>query len=484
VTHETDLGTGEPESLPVSDPSDVPDVSDIPVAMAGDRASEPVVRQPRHFACFDGLRAIAAVSVLLLHTAWESGFTSRSSLGAYTSRLEIGVSVFFLISGFLLYRPFAVSHLTGRTPPNRRRFWERRLLRIVPAYWLALTVLTYMVHVVSVGAGWKGFFAHYFFLQIYFPTQVFDGITQAWSLCTEMSFYLVLPFYAAAIAYRRRSPKNQLFRELIGLVVLYAISFGFRYWILHQPLLTVKDGKFVSICAPHCATNPPLATLMIDWLPAYLDMFALGMLLAVTSAWFAEHGTEPAWLRHRLMPWVSWLGAALAFVTVSHVVTDHDIFYFVIPRVNLERQALYGLFAFLLLLPAVFGPQDRSLVRRFLRSWPMASLGVISYGIYLWHLDLISEVDQWTGWNAGHISYWMLAGLVLAVTVLIASASYFGLERPLLLLKDRISWWDGPARRVGTASGPGAAPVVHASVVGDPSAPDVDSGPQAADDRP
>ena len=77
--------------------------------------------------------AIAAISVLLLHTAWASGFTLRSSLGIYASRLEIGVSIFFLISGFLLYRPFVASHLSGRASPNTRRFWERRLLRIVPA---------------------------------------------------------------------------------------------------------------------------------------------------------------------------------------------------------------------------------------------------------------------------------------------------------------------------------------------------------------
>src|SRR5581483_9959112 len=134
------------------------------------------------------LRAIAAVSVLLLHTAWVSGFTKRSSLGAYTSRLEIGVSVFFLISGFLLYRPFAVSHLSGRESPNMRKFWERRILRIVPAYWLALTVLTFVFGAVTLGRGWQGFLSHYLFLQIYFPTEVFNGITQAWSLCTEMSF--------------------------------------------------------------------------------------------------------------------------------------------------------------------------------------------------------------------------------------------------------------------------------------------------------
>src|ERR1700687_373775 len=123
--------------------------------------------KPRHFPCFDGLLSIAALLVLVHLPAWVSAFTKSSSLGLYTSRLEIGVSVFFLISGFLLYRPFAVSHLSERTSPNSRRFWERRLLRIVPAYWLALTVLTYVFHAISMGAGWQGIVSHYFFLQIY-----------------------------------------------------------------------------------------------------------------------------------------------------------------------------------------------------------------------------------------------------------------------------------------------------------------------------
>jgi peptidoglycan/LPS O-acetylase OafA/YrhL len=129
-------------------------------------------------------------------------------------------------------------------------------------------------------------------------------------------------------------------------------------------------------------------------------------------------------------------------VVVSHVVTDHSILDFITVRANLEKQALYGLFAFLLLLPAVFGPQDRSLIRRFLRTWPMASLGVISYGVYLWHLPLITEFLKWMGWQTQAEPFWLLASVILAMSIAFASASYFGLERPILRRKNRISWWD------------------------------------------
>lgn len=420
------------------------------------------VTKPRHFACFDGLRAIAAISVLLLHTAWVSGFTERSSWGIYTARLEIGVAVFFLISGFLLYRPFALSHLSERNPPNIKHFWQRRFLRIVPAYWLALTVLTYIFGIVTLGPGWQGFVMHYLFLQIYFPTGPFFGITQAWSLCTEVSFYLFLPLYAALIYWRRRSPGRQLVWELGGLVLLTAISYLFRVWYLHLPIVTVRNGKFVAICAPNCSTHVTWPALMTSWLPSYFDLFALGMFLAVVSVWFAERNWEPGWLSHRFMPWISWASAGVCFWAVSHVVDNKNILPFLLPGTAIARQTLYGLFAFFLLLPAVFGPQDRSLVRRLLRSWPMASLGVISYGIYLWHLDLIDLFLRWTGWLPDHEPWWILALVVFGLSVAFASASYFGLERPLLRLKGRISWWgrsssgqasDGQARPAEVVSG-------------------------------
>ena len=425
--------------------SDTDDASAAPVGIAGEIASG----KPRHFACFDGLRAISAVSILLCHTAWVSGLTSRSFLGAYTSRLDASISVFFMISGFLMYRPFAVSHLSERQSPNLRNYFRRRLLRIVPAYWLALTVLTYVLGVITLGPGWRQVVIHYFFLQIYFPKSVFFGITQAWTLCVEMSFYFFLPLFAYLVARRRRGgparePGHQLAWELGGLAMLYAFSVAFRCWSLLLPLTKTVNGKQIYLCNPHCFTQPTYPSLLPDWLPSYLDVFALGMLLAVVSAWYAERGGESAFFQRRLFPWVSWGCAALLFILVSHVMSDHNILYVANLRINLERQGLEGCIAFFLLLPAVFGPQDTTLIRRLLRSWPLASLGVISYGLYLWHLDLITQIQVWTGWHNNAVPFWLLSVAVLGLTIPIATVSYFGLERPLLRLKNRIRWWDAP----------------------------------------
>jgi peptidoglycan/LPS O-acetylase OafA/YrhL len=79
----------------------------------------------------------------------------------------------------------------------------------------------------------------------------------------------------------------------------------------------------------------------------------------------------------------------------------------------------------------------------------MVSLGVISYGIYLWHLPLITQTFTWTGWKPDMVPFWLLAITVLGISIGFASASYFGLERPVLRLKGRITWWDRGSRAAG-----------------------------------
>ncbi|HTZ08661.1 MAG TPA: acyltransferase [Acidimicrobiales bacterium] len=386
--------------------------------------------RPSRFPCFDGLRAMAAVLVVLLHTSFLSGFTERSPYGIYTSRFDVGVSVFFLISGFLLYRPFAVAHLAGTGPPSTGRFWVRRLLRILPGYWLAFIVTSYVLHTNTVLPGWRSLLIYLGLVQIYFGTHAATGLTQAWTLCTEMSFYLFLPLYAALVAVRRRAGGNQLAWELGGVAVLFVVGLGVRFWLLHVHATLAYEG--------------------LEWLPACLDLFALGMLLAVTSSWLGQRRSAPRWLWHPAVPWASWAVAGVLLWAVAHIGLSIQPVAHPAPVLGLEQQLLYGLFAFFLLVPAVFGPQDRGLVRRVLQWRPVAALGIVSYGVYLWHQAWETEFLDWTH-RIWHIPFGELAFVVLTLATVSAAVSYLVVERPALLLKNRIGWWSRrsrPARAV------------------------------------
>lgn len=364
------------------------------------------------FPCFDGLRAIAALTVLGVHTTFVSGFTGRSGIGNYTSRLEIGVSVFFVISGFLLYRQFAISHFDHSDRPAIGSFWVRRLKRIIPAYWLAFIVVTYVLHGDQARHGVVALALYLGFAQIYSPHYVLSGITQAWSLCTEMSFYLALPLWALLIGRKRRDPSTQVKVELTGLAGIVAVSVIYRVIVLQH--------------------HGPLATTMPNWLPGYADLFALGMLLAVFSAWSQATGRRPRLLWHPSLPWVSWGLAAAAFVAVSNIglpwtpVTPSPV------GLSLARQTLYGLFAFFVVLPAVVGRQDEGLVRRLLAFKPLALIGVVSYGIYLWHEAWITLFLRWTGDRLFTVPLFELVAFAGGLATLSAAASYFLAERPIL----------------------------------------------------
>jgi len=379
--------------------------------------------RPRHFPCFDGLRAIAALLVVMVHTSFASGFTHRSWAGIYTARLEIGVSVFFLISGFLLYRPFAASHIAGTPPPSTGRFWVRRLLRILPAYWLAFIVISYGMHADTVRHGWTSLVIYLGLVQIYFPSHVLTGITQAWSLCTEMSFYLFLPLYAAAVGRNRRSDRSQVVRELCALACVFAAGLTVRFVVLH--------------------VHTPLAYVSLQWLPACLDLFALGMGLAVVSSWLAHRRSEPRWLWHPALPWVSWALALAMLWSTAHLGVSLNPLEHNPPGRGLALEVCYALFALFLLAPAVFGPQRRGVVRRALQAPPLVALGVISYGVYLWHQAWVDMFLRW-GTPLFRVAFPEMLGVVLALAVASAALSYLVLERPVLNLKDRLAWWSRP----------------------------------------
>ncbi len=371
---------------------------------------------------FDGLRAIAALLVVLVHVAGDSGFTYRSSLGKYTARGEIGVSVFFLISGFLLYRPFVAAAMTGRAGPGVRSYLVRRALRIVPLYWVAL-VVTYLFTGWASVHGVSGFLENAFFLQVYSRDWVFHGITQAWSLCIEVTFYLALPLWAAGLRWldRRRarggpapSPEAVLRRELIALAVLYVASLLFRLWVVASPTGPTQTAR--------------------SWLPSWGDHFALGMGLAVVGSYVAQTGHLPRPLRWLTRPGADLLSWGLALVAFWLVATQVGLTTDPLSvggaGTDVARQVLYGLFGLFLLLPAVFGTPRTGLARRLLASRALSLIGLISYGIYLWHALVIMELQAHTSWQELDSPVVPLLAAAVVVTLAVSAVSYVAVERP------------------------------------------------------
>jgi peptidoglycan/LPS O-acetylase OafA/YrhL len=399
--------------------------------MSETREEAPTGLGPR-FPCFDGLRAIAATTIVVFHVASTSGATVVAGRGRYLARLDIGVAVFFVVSGFLLYRPFVIAHLGGRRATRWREFWWRRMLRIYPAYWVALTAAIVAFHSTNLH-GFVDYVRHYALVQIYRPHFGTDGIVQTWTLAVEVSFYAALPLYAGLVGrLTARVPRPKVLAiELTGAVALYAGGLGTR------AALFALRGTGVP------ATN---------WLPAQVDLFALGIGLAVLSAAGEESiGADSAvesvrelgdyvrvplrWLGDHAI--ASWLLAGVAFVTVCNIglpitfATGTSI-------QEMARQVLYGLTALFLVVPAVFGAQDRGGLRRLLRSRPVVAVGVVSYGVFLWHFDWVKQlVDFGLLRHIHELRFLVLLVLTAVLTLATATLSWVVVERPALSLKHR-----------------------------------------------
>jgi peptidoglycan/LPS O-acetylase OafA/YrhL len=383
-------------------------------AAATPDALRPPPGNPR-FPAVDGLRALAALMVLAGHTSFLSGVNGHGHIGAVLSRFDLGVALFFIISGFLLYRPFVAARLEARRPPRVLRYGRRRLLRIVPAYWLALTVL----------AIWPGLhgdvfghpFVYYLFLQDLQIGWIQGGITATWSLCVEMQFYLLLPLYALGIArlLRGRDAGLQLRVELLALAALGAASFALRTWAYDDP-------------------RPDT----ISWTVAGSFLwFAFGMAMATASARWHGAADRPRALalidRRPLLPWA--VAIVLLFITTRiGLPTAAPQFY---SKADwFWEHLLYGLIAVALAAPATLAlPSPRALPQRLLTLRPVAWLGLVSYGIFLWHHPLTEQFIRVQDWTS-HGSYFVYTGVVLAVATAFAAASYYLVERPLLRFKD------------------------------------------------
>ena len=123
--------------------------------------------------------------------------------------MDLGLEIFFVLSGFLIFRPFVLAQLSGKPSVSTRRYLRRRVLRIFPGYWFAL-VMAFVLFGEPVH-GLDGAVVFLGLLQSFVPNPdlIRGGIEQSWTLMTELSFYVMLPVFAAVVARDRPGPRRR-----------------------------------------------------------------------------------------------------------------------------------------------------------------------------------------------------------------------------------------------------------------------------------
>jgi peptidoglycan/LPS O-acetylase OafA/YrhL len=354
-------------------------------------ASVPRLSAGKRYAQLDGLRALAAVGVLLYHAS-EIGNTHWTA--TLFSRMNMGVTLFFAISGFVLLRPLLKAELSGEGA-SLSSYLIRRVARIVPAYWLCLIVVGIFRPRTVFGSDW---WMYFLFFQVYFHAHVAGGLVVAWSLDTEIAFYLALPVLSKLLA--------RLLRRRRGSTLA---------------ALAVVAGAAVSVVLYYSLR----ASYVAYWgwagsLPCTLCLFAPGMLFAV---WTIQ---PPAWRRADWLvkaPSQAWWCAAVIVAGVCVIMTRHAPAASVWPP--------YALVAGLVLFPAVFG-SGTDLIARTLSGRVLTAVGTVSYGVYLWHRPVI----VWLSKHASHETLFLIA-CGGAATLVVAAASYYGLERRVIAFAHR-----------------------------------------------
>jgi len=374
-------------------------------------SARPEVSAGTHFPALDGYRAIAALMVVMTHVAFQTGLVgSGGTWGHVLARFDFGVPLFFLMSGFLLYRPWVRAALEGRPRPNIRRYALRRTARIMPLY-LVVVVITLRFLDEIQPVSWQQWVQNLLAVQVYVDDGLIEGLTQTWSLCTEIAFYAALPVIGAlALGRRTRSVEEAWRRQLVVLACLVTVA------LLWNVTRTVTD------ILPKAAGN---------WLPGYLDWFAAGMCLALVDVRSRLPG-RPRLVRLALTTAQDGMTSVVVAVGFFALATTplagaYDLRY-TGPWETLAKHLLYLGAATFFLLPGVLAPSG-GVATSLARPTPHR-LGLISYGIFLWHLVILRFVMTSLGipfFGGGTLQVGVLA---LAWTLAVSTVTYRWIERP------------------------------------------------------
>lgn len=367
----------------------------------------------------DGLRAVAALLVLLFH-AWallpdyvQPGQNPSSYPLWYA---KTGVHLFFVLSGFLLFLPYAQWLFGLREQPSLLLFYKRRALRVVPAYVVSLLIIGVLVH----PAGLPDILIHLAFLSNINWYSVFSINGVYWTMAIEVQFYLVLPLIALAMyaLARRIGLKQAIAVALAGLFILSVIS-----------------ANLTHIGAINLAETPIVSSFLIQYaaMPYWLGVFGCGIACSLiytyaTKVYPKNKAANPSvaqlWTQRPANYVLT--GGVVLLILLSTIPFMQNIWM---------QQVAFGLGYGSVLFGVLFGSP---ILRRPLASPVLRFVGLISYSFYIWHhatLLFVGYKLQGPLEGQYHTIVLFIAGLVF--TLPIAYLSYQFFERPFIMARMR-----------------------------------------------
>ena len=384
-----------------------------------------------------GLRAVAATAIVGTHAAFWTHSDGDTPLGRALTRLDVGVAVFFVLSGFLLSRPFLRAAARGTATPAVRPYLWRRALRVFPAYWLAVVAAMVLLPANS-GATAGDWLRHLLLLPVYAGGGLAPGLGQTWSLAPEVAFYAVLPLLAAGLC--RLSPRpaaaGEGWRPTGVLAGIAAMTVAAQLW-----LVWTWSGD-----------SPTGVTAL--WLPGYLGWFGAGMALAVVGT--AAPGWAPARLVRDLGAGLGtcWSAATVLFYLACGPLGGPLGLQVPSPAAAVSKNLLYLGVALLLVLPLVVDTSGVGPVRRLLACGPMTWLGEVSYGLFLFHLVVLLGLVEVLGSSPLRGSLVIVGTLTWVGGVLVAAVVHRTVERPVARWRNVA----GPRRRSAVPTSAAAMP--------------------------
>ena len=339
-----------------------------------------------HIPELDGVRAIAVLMVFIYHAWGMSGGPILNLFGNDLSFLlswgHPGVNLFYVLSGFLLFNPYAVNYYNADSPPNVKKYFIRRALRILPVYYVFLilnVLLTPNIALLSID-GLKKLLINFLFLQGLFPDQMINDVT--WTLSNEVQFYIILPFIARYFVGRR-----SFIAFLVTVIVV--ITYRAICYFTYSPNTNAFDRNYYYLTEYNIL--------------GCIDNFAIGMILANILC-LMKSGTHPPLIKiiksTKYLVWLSPLVFSLliyTYYTGVNKTNSYFSWYFFSFGFDFFLYLLYSMiFLYVLFYSNLF--------TKFLSNIYFRAIGIIGYSVYIWHLPImrnlttihfISSVDGW-----------------------------------------------------------------------------------------